>query len=82
MNRRARSPRLRCTAAERCDFHRDGGAELEKCPGVCEARDCTADGRYEVSTSGRNLCALHAAIVLLARAVAEALAADNAEGGA
>jgi hypothetical protein len=77
MSRGARSPRLRCTAGQQCDFHADGGAAAERCPGQCDARDCTADGFYEVS-SERTLCALHAAVVLLARALAESLAADNA----
>jgi hypothetical protein len=71
---------LRCTPMGRCDFHRDGGPEGEKCPGMCDADGCNLGGHYEVG-SERVLCAAHAAIVLLARAVSEALAADNAAEG-
>jgi hypothetical protein len=69
---------LRCTPTSQCDFHRDGGPEAEKCPGTCDADGCNLGGHYEVG-SERVLCATHGAIVLLARAVSEALAADNAE---
>ena len=79
MTRRGRGVRLRCTPDGQCSFHADGGPADERCPGQCDARDCTADGHYEVG-SGRSLCALHAAVTLLARAISEALAADNAEG--
>lgn len=71
--------RLRCSATERCHFHRDGGAVDDPCPGQCDAPGCTLDGHYEVGTD-RVLCAVHGAIVLLARAVSEALAADNSDG--
>jgi hypothetical protein len=68
---------LRCTPASQCSFHRDGGPEVEKCPGTCDADGCNLGGHYEVAQE-RVLCAAHGAIVLLARAVSEALAADNA----
>jgi hypothetical protein len=70
--------RLRCSARERCDFHRDGGPVNEPCPGHCDAPGCSLGGYYEVGTD-HVVCAVHGAIVLLARAVSEALAADNAE---
>ncbi len=72
---------LRCKANERCNFHKDGGPVDEPCPGQCDARGCTLDGYYEVGVD-RIVCAAHGAIVLLARAVSEALAADNADPGA
>lgn len=78
--RRGRIGVLRCTVAGRCDFHRDGGAEAEKCPGQCDAPGCTLAGHYQVGEE-RVMCAGHGGIVLLARAVREALAADDAEGG-
>ncbi len=62
------SGRLRCSKTERCDFHRDGGAVDEPCPGQCDAPGCTLNGYYEVGTD-HILCAVHGAIVLLARAV-------------
>lgn len=61
----------------RCDFHRDGGGVDEPCPGQCDAPGCTLDGYYEVGIN-HICCAAHGAIVLLARAVSSALAADNA----
>ncbi len=67
---------LRCTATELCDFHRDGGAEHEPCPGTCDAENCRAPAFYEIGTE-RMMCAAHAGIVLLARAIREALAADG-----
>ena len=70
---------LRCSAETRCDFHHDGGAPDEPCPGQCDAPGCTLDGHYEVG-SDRVVCAVHGAIVLLARAISEALAADNSDG--
>jgi hypothetical protein len=81
MSRRGRKAVLRCTAAGRCDFHRDGGPAGEKCPGVCDAPGCTLEGHYEVGAE-RIMCAAHGGLVLLARAVREVLAADDAEGGA
>lgn len=45
----------------------------------CNARGCDLPGHYEIGV-GRKRCAAHAAIVLLARAISEALAADNAGG--
>lgn len=77
---RAGSVRLRCSASERCSFHAEGGPVTEPCPGQCDARGCTLAGFYEVGR-GRLLCAAHGALVLLARAVREALATDDAEGG-
>ena len=73
-----RSGRLRCTVGQPCDFHRDGGAPSEPCPGQCDAPGCTLDGYYEVG-SDHIVCAAHGAIVLLARAVTEALATDNSD---
>jgi hypothetical protein len=70
---------LRCTATETCNFHKDGGPGDEPCPGECDARGCTLDGRYEVGVD-RVVCAVHGAVVLLARAISEALAADNTDG--
>lgn len=81
MTRRARKGVLRCSAAQPCDFHRDGGPAGDKCPGQCDATGCTLDGHYEIGAE-RVMCAAHGGIVLLARAVREALAADDAEGGA
>ena len=81
MTRRARAVVLRCRPGQQCDFHADGGPELEKCPGVCDADGCNRDGHYEVG-SGRTECATHGAITLMARAVKEALAADEADGDA
>lgn len=72
------SARLRCSAAERCDFHRDDGPVDEPCPGQCDAPGCTLGGYYEVGID-RIVCAVHGAIVLLARAVSEAQALDNAD---
>lgn len=72
------SGRLRCSAKGRCDFHRDGGSVDEPCPGQCDAPGCTLDGYYEVGID-HICCATHGAIVLLARAVDAALAADNAD---
>ncbi len=69
---------LRCTGNQKCTFHRDGGASDEACPGQCDAPGCTLDGYYEVGTE-RVTCAVHGAIVLLARAISEALAADNSD---
>lgn len=68
---------LRCKGGEQCSFHRDGGATEDPCPGQCDAPGCTLDGHYEVGTD-RVVCAVHGAIVLLARAISEALAVDNA----
>lgn len=48
--------------------------------GACAARGCGMPAHYPVSDR-RSMCAVHAAITLLARAVSEALAADNAKGG-
>ncbi|MFL5306345.1 MAG: hypothetical protein ACJ8F1_14090 [Polyangia bacterium] len=76
-------PDLRCSPAGRCAFHRDGGAEAEKCPGMCDAPGCSLDAFYEVGKD-RVMCAAHGGIVLLARAVREALVADgdeDAKGG-
>lgn len=72
------SGRLRCSASGPCDFHRDGGPAGENCPGQCDAPGCTLDGYYEVGVD-YVVCAVHGAIVLLARAVSEALVVDNAE---
>lgn len=74
----ARAVRLRCTATDKCSFHRDGGPTNERCPGRCDWPSCSADAFYEVAVD-RLLCAAHGAIVLLARAVHEALAADDVE---
>ena len=52
----ARPVVLRCSLTEQCTFHRDGGAEVEKCPGICDAPDCTADGWVDV---GNEKTALH-----------------------
>lgn len=81
MTRRARGVVLRCAGAKLCDFHRDGGAPATKCPGCCDWQDCTAAGYYEVGVE-RVMCAAHGGLVLTARALKEALAADDAEGGA
>lgn len=70
--------RLRCSGRERCDFHRDGGRVNEPCPGQCDAPGCSLSGYYEVGVD-HVVCAVHGAIVLLARAVSGALATDNAE---
>jgi hypothetical protein len=70
---------LRCSLTEQCDFHRDGGPEVEKCPGVCDADGCNRDGTVEVAGE-RTLCEPHAALTVLARALREALAADDARG--
>ena len=48
-------------------------------PGVCASRGCGLPGHYAVSRE-RSMCAVHAAVTLLARAISEALAADNATG--
>jgi hypothetical protein len=81
----ARAIVLRCTLTGQCDFHRDGGPELERCPGVCDFDGCNRDGEVETSTE-RSLCEPHAALTVLARALREALAADDtataAKGGA
>ncbi len=69
---------LRCKASEPCSFHEDGGSVDEPCPGQCDARGCTLDGYYEVGAD-YVVCAVHGAIVLLARAVSGALAAENAD---
>ncbi|HET8713598.1 MAG TPA: hypothetical protein VFM23_07940, partial [Gemmatimonadales bacterium] len=69
----------RCTPTRKCDFHRDGGPSSARCPGVWDANGCSLDGFYEVSHE-KSMCAAHAAIVLLARAVHEALGDDNKEG--
>lgn len=69
---------LRCTAEGKCTFHRDGGSPDDACPGQCDALGCTLDGHYEVGAD-HVVCAVHGAIVLLARAVSEALAADNTD---
>lgn len=50
----------------------------EPCPGQCDAPRCTLGGYYEVGVD-HVVCAVHGAIVLLARAVSEALAADNTD---
>jgi hypothetical protein len=71
---------LRCTLTEQCDFHRDGGPEVEKCPGVCDADGCNRDGTIEAG-SERTLCETHAGLTFLARALRDALAADDANGG-
>lgn len=68
---RAKPIRLRCTTDGACSFHVDGGPEVEKCPGVCDADGCNLDGHYEIGAE-RLMCAAHAGIVLLARAVHEA----------
>ncbi|HXJ22078.1 MAG TPA: hypothetical protein VMT03_17780 [Polyangia bacterium] len=83
MTRRARAVVLRCSPGKTCSFHRDGGPELEKCPGVCDADGCTLDGHYEIGAE-RHECALHAGLTLLARAISQALARDNVDskGGA
>lgn len=74
---------LRCTTTSLCDFHRDGGPEVEKCPGVCDAPGCTADGWVDVGNE-KTVCTTHGGLILLGRAVREALAADDAaaKGGA
>lgn len=74
---------MRCTPVEKCGFHTEGGAEHEKCPALCDWPGCHLDAHYTIS-SERDMCAAHAGIVLLARAVREALAADgddDAPGG-
>lgn len=68
---------MRCTTVETCSFHASGGPEVEKCPGVCDAPDCTADAAIEVGDE-RSLCTLHGGLILLGRAMREALAADDA----
>jgi len=73
----ARHVVLCCTPTGQCDFHRDGGPEVERCPGACDTAGCNLDGHYEVGED-RTLCAAHGAIVLLARAVNQAIAVDNA----
>ncbi len=77
MVRRVRKVDLRCTTDQKCDFHRDGGPEEEKCPGTCDANGCNLAGYYEIGHE-RMMCAAHAGIVLLARAVNQASAADDA----
>ena len=75
---------LRCTLTEQCDFHRDGGPEVERCPGVCDFDGCNRDGTVEIAGE-RLICDPHAALTVLARALREALAADDAataKGGA
>lgn len=80
-DRRGPSPSsvvLRCTAGKQCSFHKDGGAVDDPCPGQCDAPGCTLDGYYEVGVD-HVVCSVHGAIVLLARAVSEAQALDNAD---
>jgi hypothetical protein len=77
----SRSVVLRCTVGGQCDFHRDGGPEIEPCPGVCDADGCNLDGTIEVSDD-RVLCDAHAGLLLLARSMRDALSADDAKGGA
>lgn len=78
--RRARAAVLRCGPGKTCSFHGAGGPEAEKCAGVCDADGCTLDGHYEVGTA-RLMCAAHGGLVLLARAVHEALVVDNGAQG-
>lgn len=73
------SATLRCDGNQKCSFHRDGGPVEEACPGQCDAPGCMLDGYYEVGAD-HVTCAVHGAIVLLARAIAEALAGENAVG--
>ena len=67
---------LRCSPKAPCEFHRDGGDAAAKCPSMCHSEGCTLDGHYEVGTE-LTMCCVHAAIVLLTRAVYEAVAVDN-----
>ena len=76
----ARALVLRCTTTERCSFHRDGGPEAEKCPGVCDADGCSLDGEIEVG-GDRALCNAHAGLLLLAGSMRDVLAADDTKGG-
>ena len=74
---------MRCTLTEQCSFHAAGGPELEKCPAVCDALDCAADATVDVGDE-RSFCGVHAGLLLLARSLRDALAADDAseKGGA
>lgn len=80
MARRRRKALLRCAAENKCAFHADGGSEVEKCPGVCDADGCSLDGHHEIGAE-RLLCAAHAGIALLARAIHQALAQDDETTG-
>jgi hypothetical protein len=68
---------LRCSLTEQCDFHRDGGPEVEKCPAICDTDGCNLDGTIEAGAE-RTLCEAHAGLTFLARALREALVDDDA----
>ncbi len=51
-----------CTPAERCAYHADGGPASDKCPGVCDAGDCTEEATADVD--GDCYCRMDAARIL------------------